>query len=113
MASARKLKQMIVLCWIDNDGFELTGRYRDRLMHEPETRATLQAKSARWGVATPANLDGVQKHITKQTGNHLWMGYFILPESDSLMAIARSQAMDQYKTAMQAAVTKAKEAPGR
>lgn len=83
----------LVLVWVDRDGFELTGRYRDRLCQDPETRATLQAKAARWGDDTPDLKARLKAHLETMRGEHLWVGWYALPEGDNLMDRARALAL--------------------
>lgn len=91
------MKTKLVLVWIDRDGFELTGRYRDRLSQVPETRATLQAKAARFGDDTPDHKARLLAHIEQEKINHIWMGWVALPEGKGLMDKARRLALETYE----------------
>lgn len=106
-------KTKLVLAWIDRDGFELTGRYRDALGQHPETRATLQAKAASWGENTRDLKARLLGHIAVESREHLWMGWFELPYNDDMLARARQLAMITYKAQIKPAVTKEKEAAAR
>lgn len=88
------MKQKLVLAWVDQTGFELTGRYRDRLGHYPETRTTPEAKAACWGENTPELLDRLQKHIEQERKGHDWMGYFVLDYNSDILANARKLALE-------------------
>lgn len=89
------MKQKLVLAWVDKTGgFELTGRYRDRLRHYPETRAVPAARAAVWGDDTPELRARLLAHVERETGNHDWVGFFLLDNSEKVLDEARSRALD-------------------
>lgn len=87
------MKNKLVLVWVDNSGFELTGRYRDRLRQYPETRAVPKASAACFGDDTPEMLERLKKHVASESKDHVWMGYFSLPNNNDLLNVARSRAL--------------------
>lgn len=90
------MKTKLVLVWIDRDGFELTGRYRDRLKTLPETRAILQARAVTWGCDTPALKTRLLAHIETMRKDHLWVGWYALPYRDDMLPTARRQALAEF-----------------
>lgn len=95
----RAPKTKLVIAWVDLDGFELTGGYRDKLMQHPAIRTIPQAKAARWGDPTPALKARLLAHIEQEKADHAWMGWFELPEAAGIMDKARALALDAYKKA--------------
>ena len=93
------MKKKLVLVWVDNSGVELTGRYRDRLRQYPETRAKPEAKACCYGDDTPEMLERLQKHVARERGDHVWMGYFSLENTNDLLNAARTRALAEYKGA--------------
>lgn len=92
----------LVLAWVDMDGFEFTGKYRDRMNYHKETRAIPQAKAAGWSFNTPERMQQLLRHIETEKADHLWMGWFLLPYDGNILNVARAKALEAYKA--QAAV---------
>lgn len=93
------MKKKLVLVWVDNSGFELTGRYRDRLCQHPETRAVPKASACCYGDDTPELLERLTKHVEQERGYHDWVGYFSLDDTGDLLNIARAKAMEAARQA--------------
>jgi len=93
------MKKKLVLVWVDNSGFELTGRYRDRLCQQPETRAVPKASAACYGDDTPELLDRLTKHVEQERRYHEWVGYFSLENTSDLLEVARNRALVAAKAA--------------
>jgi hypothetical protein len=91
------MKKKLVLVWVDNSGFELTGRYRDRLCQYPETRAVPKASAACYGDDTPAMLERLKSHVERESKDHAWMGYFSLDDNNDLLHVARDRALAAAK----------------
>lgn len=89
----RTPKNKFILAWVDNSGFELTGRYRDRLCQHPETHAVPEAKACVWGEVHPDLLRSLQTHIARESSDHVWMGFFELPNTNDVLAVARQMAL--------------------
>jgi hypothetical protein len=87
----------LVLAWVDLDGFELTGKYRDRLCQLRETRAIPQAKACMWGSNLADNMPRLLAHIAKERNDHLWMGWFALPDTNNILTKARALALAEYQ----------------
>lgn len=87
------MKQKLVLAWVDHDGYELTGRYRDRLGYQPETRAVAKAHAAVWGDDTPSLRARLVEHLDKEARNHEWAGFFLLDNNDGVLRVAREKAL--------------------
>lgn len=88
------MKQKLVLAWVDNaGGFELTGRYRDRLRQYAETRAVPKAGAALWGDDTPELRERLEKHVAREAGNHDWAGFFLLDNNSEVLNKARALAL--------------------
>lgn len=90
-------KYKLVLAWVDLDGFERTGRFRDTLRHYPETRAIPEAKAACWDFDTPERRSQLLKHIAQEAPNHLFMTWYRLPYQDDILKVARIQALADYR----------------
>lgn len=88
------MKRKLVLAWVDNTGFELTGRYRDRLCQHRETRAVPEARAGCWSDESPERLAQLKAHIEREKGDHVWMGYFILDYTDDILSVARAKALE-------------------
>jgi hypothetical protein len=86
------MKKKLVLVWVDNSGFELTGRYRDRLRQYPETRAVPKASAVCYGDDTPEMVQRVEAHVSRESPDHVWMGYFSLDNTSDLLNRARDLA---------------------
>ena len=90
------MKQKLVLAWVDHDGFELTGRYRDGLRQCPETRAVPRAYAAVWGDNTPELHNRLAKHVDLEMSNHAWIGFFLLDFKDDILNISRAKALSHF-----------------
>jgi hypothetical protein len=88
------MKKKLVLVWVDNTGFELTGRYRDRLGYYPETKCVPEARAACFGDDTPAMRERLQAHIAKECQGHVWVGFFSLDYKDDILKVARAKALE-------------------
>lgn len=91
------MKQKLVLAWVDNTGFEFTGRYRDRFYHHLETSAVPEARAACWGDNTPELLERLKAHVEKESRDHLWMGWFLLDNNDAMLRAAKDRALAEHK----------------
>jgi hypothetical protein len=87
------MKKKLVLVWVDKSGFELTGRYRDRLRQYPETRAVPKASAACYGDDTPDLLERLTKHVEQERPYHEWVGYLSLDNTSDLLQVARDRAL--------------------
>lgn len=92
-------KQKLVLAWVDMDGFEETGRYRDAMNYHKEFRATPQAKAICWSWDSPERRTQLLAHIEAEKTDHLWMGWFLLPYQNNILIDARAKALEEYKKA--------------
>lgn len=92
------MKKKLVLVWVDNTGFELTGRYRDALRHYPETRAKPEAKACCFGDDTPELLERLTRHVEQARRDHQWVGYFSLDNTNDLLQVARDRALAEAKS---------------
>lgn len=90
-------RNKLVLAWVDMDGFELTGNYSDRLRTYPETRAIPQGKAACWSFDSSDSRASLLRHIETEKKDHLWMGWFLLPFKDNILAVARTKALETFK----------------
>lgn len=92
------MKQKLVLVWVDNTGFELTGGYRDRLCQYRQTRAIPEAKAVCWSMYSIEQEDRLKKHIEREAKDHDWMGFFVLDYNDDILKVARAKALDEAKS---------------
>jgi hypothetical protein len=95
----------LVLAFVDNTGLRLTGRYLDRYCQKPESEAVPEARAAIWSDYTKARLAQLKAHIAQESSAHVWMGYFVLADTDDILAVARAKALEQVSLGRRRAVT--------
>lgn len=93
----RTPKTKLVLAFVDLDGVELTGGWRDRLKQVAETRAIPQAKAGCWSDNTADRMRQLLEHIAKERTHHAWMGWYALPYTDDILQVARARALADYE----------------
>jgi hypothetical protein len=86
-------KTKLVLAWVDLTGIEATGRYRDRLMQHAEFRSVPEAKAACWSDDTPAMRARLEAHVAAEAKDHVWMGFFALPNTANILGEAKALAL--------------------
>lgn len=83
----------IVLAMVDETGVRVTGRYRDWLQQHAKTETFPEARAAVWADYSQSRRDHIVRHIEAEKLNHLWVGYFVLPDTKDILAIARDKAL--------------------